>query len=181
LYIGIRARRRSWLAWTAVYGALLVFWVVWDGSTPDNSAATNIAPALWMTSWIGGTVHAAVIKGKAAQRIRPPDNTRLEAARQRIERRAEGRRLAARDPRLAREVGVGRPDLRGADDFGLVDVNHASQQALCRLPGITPDLARRIAEAREGAGSFTSAEDLGISADLPPRLVDEMRDYAIFL
>ena len=181
LNIGIRARRRAWLAWAAVYGAILVFWVVWDGSTPENSAATNIAPAIWMISWIGGTVHAAVIKSKAAQRIRPPDNTRLEAARQRIERRAEGRRLAARDPRLARELGVGRPDLPGANAFGLVDVNHASQKALCRLPGITPELGRRITEVRGSVGSFTSVEDLGIAANLPPGLVDELRDYVILL
>jgi Helix-hairpin-helix motif len=180
LYIGIRARRRSWLAWAAVYGALLVLWLVIDNST-NNSTATGIGAVAVLIPWIGGTAHAAAIRGNAARRIRPSDGTRLEAARQRIERRAKGQRLAARDPRLAREVGVGRPDLPGADDFGLVDVNHVSQEALCRLPGITPEIARRIAETRESVGLFKSAEDLGISLDLSPSLVDEIREYAVFL
>jgi DNA uptake protein ComE-like DNA-binding protein len=180
LYIGIRARRRSWLAWAAVYGSLLMLWLVIDNSI-NNSTATGIGAVAALIPWIGGTAHAAAIKGNAARRIRPSDGTRLEAARQRIERRAEGQRLAARDPRLAREVGVGRPDLPGAEDFGLVDVNHVSQEALCRLPGITPEMARRIAETRESIGLFKSAEDLGISVDLSPSLVDDIREYAVFL
>jgi helix-hairpin-helix protein len=180
-YIGIRARRRSWLAWAAVYGVLFALWVVMDNAWPNSSTATAIGAVAAVMAWIGGTVHAGVIRGKAARLIRPSDGPRLEAARQRIERRAEGRRLAAKDPRLAREVGVGRPDLSGADDFGLVDVNHASQEALCRLSGITPEIARRIAETRESVGFFKSVEDLGVSLDLSPSLVDDMREYAVFL
>jgi len=181
LYIGIRARRRSWLAWAAVYGALVVLSGVLDISMPHNSTATGIGAVAMVIPWIGGSAHAAAIRGDAAQRIRPSDGTRLEAARQRIQRRAEGQRLAARDPRLAKEVGVGRPDLPGADDFGLVDVNHASEEALCGLPGITPEVARRIAETRDGVGYFKSAEDLGVSLDLSPALVDDIREHAVFL
>lgn len=181
LYVGIRARRRSWLAWAAVYGILLVLWPVLDTSAPYNSAAVGIGELALALAWLGGTAHAAAVRRGAAQRMRPPGGDRLEAARQRIERRAEGRRLAARDPRLAREVGVGRPDVSGSDDFGLVDVNHASQDALCRLPGITPEVARRIVKTREPLGLFKSAEDVGISVDLSPNVVDDIRDYTIFL
>jgi hypothetical protein len=53
----------------------------------------------------------------------------MEAAEDRIDLRAEGRRLLASKPALAREVGVGRPDLSGASDYGLIDVNHASAAA----------------------------------------------------
>src|SRR5215469_6856855 len=129
LYIGIRARRRSWLAWTAVYGVLIVVSGILDGSAHPHSTASSIAAIFLLMAWLGGTAHAAAVRREAGRRTRP-DDARLDTARQRIERRAEGQRLAARDPRLAREVGVGRPDLPGADDFGLVDVNHASQEAL---------------------------------------------------
>lgn len=178
LYLGSRARNRSWLVSAAVYGALLVLWAVLPNT--NNSTATAIGVVSLLVAWIGGTGHAAAIKGNA-RRLRPSDDPQLEAARQRIERRAEGKRLAAEDHRMAREVGVGRPDLPGADDFGLVDVNHASQEALCHLPGITPEIARRIAETRESVGFFKSAEDLGISLYLSPSLVDEIREYAVFL
>jgi DNA uptake protein ComE-like DNA-binding protein len=76
---------------------------------------------------------------------------------------------------------VGRPDIPESDDYGLVDVNHASREALCRLPGITPEMAQRIADTREGVGFFRSAEDLGITLDLPPQLIDDIQEYAVFL
>ncbi len=180
LYIGIRAQRRSWKAWAAVYGALLVLSIALGGSAHGSSAGSSLGPALLMIAWLGGTAHAAAVKRDAARRTQPSGD-RLEIARQRIERRAEGRRLAARDPRLAREVGIGRPDIPGSDDFGLVDVNHASQDALSRLPGITPEIAQRIVETRERLGFFKSAEDVGISLDLSPNVVDDIRDYTVFL
>jgi hypothetical protein len=46
---------------------------------------------------------------------------------------------------------------------------------------VHPNLWLGIVESREGAGSFQSVEDLGISANLPPSLVDGIREYAIFL
>ena len=78
------------------------------------------------------------------------------------------------------EIGVGRPDLPGASDYSLVDVNHASAAALTRLPGITHQLADRIVGQRAQVGGFTSAEDLGVLLDLSPGIVDGLRDMAIF-
>lgn len=181
LYIGIRARRRSWLAWAAMYGALLVLSGVLDSPAQASSTATGIGAIALLIAWFGGTAHAEAIKRDVAWRVRPADGRGLEAARQRIERRAEGQRLAAGNPRLAREVGVGRPDIAGSDDFGLIDVNHASQDALGHLPGITAEVARRIVEARERLGSFTSAEELGVSLDLSPDTVDDISEHGVFL
>ena len=181
LYIGLRARRRAWLAWAVVYAALLVVFGVLDGSANPGSDASGVAALVLLGAWVGGTTHAAVVRNDAARTRRPGGAARLEAARRRIDRRAEGRRLAAKDPRLAREAGVGRPDVPGSDDHGLVDVNHASKEALCRLPGITPEMAQRIADTRAGVGFFRSAEDLGITLDLSPQLVDDIQEYAVFL
>jgi len=181
LYIGLRARRRAWLAWASVYAALLVAFGVLDSSATPSSTASGFAAVALLAAWVGGTTHAAVVRKDAARARRPGNAARLQAARRRIDRRAEGRRLAARDPRLAREAGVGRPDVPGSDDYGLVDVNHAATEALCRLPGITPELAHRITDTREDVGFFRSAEDLGITLDLPPQLIDDLQEYAVFL
>jgi DNA uptake protein ComE-like DNA-binding protein len=182
LYLGIRARHRAWLAWAAVYAVVLVVSGVMDSQAHPSSTASSVGAIALLIAWVGGAAHAAAIRKDAARRVRHPGSiARLDAARQRIERRAEGRSLAARDPRLAREVGVGRPDVPGADDYGLVDVNHASQDALSRLPGITPEIAQRIVDTRDDIGSFKSAEDLGISLNLPPQLVDEINEYSVFL
>jgi hypothetical protein len=61
LYIGIRARRRSWVAWAIVYGALTVLWLVIINST-TNSIATGIGAAAALIAWIGGGIHAAAIR-----------------------------------------------------------------------------------------------------------------------
>ena len=181
LYIGIRAQRRSWLAWAAVYAALTLTWLVLDNQARPSDTETTVAAIAALLSWAGGSVHAAVVRKDAARRIELPPDTRLESARTRISRRAEGRRLAERDPLLAREAGIGRPDLPGADDFGLVDVNHAPPAALSRLPGITPEIAALIEQARNRVGNFTSAEDLCVTLDLPPTLTNDLKEHAIFL
>ena len=180
LYIGIRARRR-WLAWAGVYLAGVVVWLVLDAPANPGSTARGIAAAVALATWIGGGVHALVVSGDAARRIRGSEDPAVEAAETRIERRAAGRHLLASKPALAREVGVGRPDIPGADDYGLVDVNHCPASTLTRLPGSGTDLAGRIVREREQAGGFSSAEDLGVLLDLPPAAVDEIRDTAIFL
>jgi len=180
LYIGIRARRRQWLAWAGMYLAAVAVWLVLDSPDHPGSAAQGIAAALALGAWIGGGVHALVISNDAVRRIQGSEDPAVEAAETRIERRAEGRHLLSSKPALAREVGVGRPDIPGADDYGLVDVNHCPAVALTRLPGIGNDLAARIVREREQAGGFSSAEDLGVLLDLPPAAVDEIRDTAVF-
>jgi hypothetical protein len=83
--------------------------------------------------------------------------------------RQKARALAQRDPGLARELRIGRPDLhRRYDDGGLVDVNHAPASALETLPGISRELAARIERIRADVGEFTSAEELSAVAGLPP-------------
>jgi DNA uptake protein ComE-like DNA-binding protein len=181
LYIGIRARRPRWLVWAGVYLAGVVVWLVLDAPAKPNSTAQGIAAAVALATWIGGGVHALVVSNDAVRRIQGSEDPALEAAETRIERRAEGRHLLASKPVLAREVGVGRPDIPGADDYGLVDVNHCPAIALTRLPGVGNDLAARIVHQREQAGGFSSVEDLGMVLDLPPATVDGLRDTTVFL
>jgi DNA uptake protein ComE-like DNA-binding protein len=181
LYIGIRARRRRWLVWAGVYAATLAGWLVLSAPDHPSSTAQGVGAVLALVTWIGGGVHALVVSNDAARRIHGSEDPALEAAKERIERRAEGRHLLASQPALAHELEIGRPDLPGADDFGLIDVNHCPAAMLTRLPGITEDLAARIVSQRAQAGGFSSAEDLGVLLDLPPATVDGLRDVAVFL
>lgn len=96
--------------------------------------------------------------------------------------RDKARELAASDPRLAKELRIGRPDLpREYNDGGLVDVNHAPAEALTLLPGITPELALRIERVRAETGGFLSAEELSALAGLPPALTADVADHAVFI
>ena len=109
LMLGIRARRRAWLLWSAVYAALTVALVILETLPDSGGTAADIAVIPFILAWFGGIVHVAVISKDATRRIQRLNAPSLVAARERIERRAEGRRLAAQDPLLARELGVGCP------------------------------------------------------------------------
>ncbi len=180
LYIGIRGRRGRWLAWAGFYGATLVGYAALDTPAHPSGAAMGAAAGLALLTWIGGGIHAAAISTTAIRRIASRTDPAVTAARWRVERRAEGRHLLATQPAVARELGIGRPDLPGADDYGLIDVNHAPAQALTRLPAVTESLAAHIVETRTQTGGFSSAEELGLLLDLPPTALDQMRDMAIF-
>jgi DNA uptake protein ComE-like DNA-binding protein len=105
----------------------------------------------------------------------------ITTAEREIERRNYGRRIVQTNPALARQAGVGRPDLPSADSFGLVDVNHAAATALTQLPGVTAAMANKVADFCREGGSFVSVEDLALFLDFPAIGVDALRDRAVFI
>src|SRR5690242_12774238 len=104
-------------------------------------------------------------------------------ARQRRSLREAARKIVADDPVLARELRIGRPDLmpRQFDDGGLIDVNHVPPEVLSRLPGLTYEMVDQIMRLRGQTGGFVSAEELVVQCDLPPSVVSDIAEYALFL
>jgi DNA uptake protein ComE-like DNA-binding protein len=110
-----------------------------------------------------------------------PGDSRLDGARERLAQREKALKLAREDPQLALEAGVGRPDLPGAYDGGLVDLNHAPVGVISCLPTFDKELAGRVVAARELVGGFASLEDLGTVLDLPGDQVEDLRHHVVFL
>jgi Helix-hairpin-helix motif len=106
---------------------------------------------------------------------------RLDGARERLAQREKALELAHENPQLALEAGVGRPDLPGAYDGGLIDVNHVSAEVIAALPTFDAELARRVIAARERVDGFASLEDLGTVLDLPGDQVEDLRHHVVFL
>ncbi|GAA4076505.1 MULTISPECIES: ComEA family DNA-binding protein [Actinomadura] len=144
-----------------------------------------IAGIMMLMLWISGTVHAFAVRPSLFPRSGPRSHVNqhaLRVAKYRRTLREEARALAAEDPALAHELRIGRPDLpRTYDDGGLVDVNHASPQALATLPGMTPELVDKIVRRRDEQGGFISAEEMSVDVDLPPGLLPQLAEYAVFL
>lgn len=194
-YVAVRVRSRALSAAAAGYSALwLLLFIAWVALDDDpNSAIGWPDVTIWLTTpvlMLGGFTHALVVRRRIFARLEAAvassdelDNEEaVDAARRRRALRAEGRELAARDPGLAHELRIGRPDLhRTYDDGGLVDVNHASPAALATLPGITPELTERIVRVREERGGFVSPEELMVFADLPPTLAATIADRTVYL
>lgn len=96
--------------------------------------------------------------------------------------RQQYRDLVRRDPALAWEIGVGRPHLsRAMDDGGLLDLNSVPAAVLVEKAELTQEQAEQIVELRTQRHGLTSVDELVVFGDLPPSLVDRLREYAVFL
>ncbi|WP_433499366.1 ComEA family DNA-binding protein [Sphaerimonospora sp. CA-214678] len=180
-------RRSAWLGLASAAYALAVFlWIVifddhYPGDLPPGPGILMFGGMFG--SWLGGTVHSFIIRQRVFETPGMTANDRAIAlAQHRRALREQARELAERDPSMARELRIGRPDLpRQYDDGGLVDVNHAPARVIAALPGMTPALAEQVVKARETVGAFVSAEDLSAAASLPPNLTSELAEYTIYL
>lgn len=127
------------------------------------------------------TVDHEVDRRHDAARASANNKALLAGAQRRRELRAEARAMVGRDPALAIELGIGRPDLgRGFDDGGLIDLNSAPVELLAKMSGLGGDRAPALVRVREQTGPFISVEDAVIRSDLPPHLVEVISEYAVF-
>jgi hypothetical protein len=136
---------------------------------------------LIILAWVGAAATSFAIRPAYNRTLGSPFEHARETAETRLSERARARQLARQRPELALEMGIGRPDLPGAQDCGLVDVNNASRAALVRLPGVDRELATKIVETREQINGFASVDDLGAALDLDGNLVEDLRDRVVFL
>lgn len=186
LYAAIR--RRSW--WyggaAAAYAAALTISFVADAPAHPGPVASAVAALGLVLCMLGGCAHALAVRTRVFGRRRPRADGALrhaeEEALRRRKLREEARALAAHDPLLARQLRIGRPDLRrDFDDGGLVDVNSAPAPVLAELPGMTPALAAKAVELRSLRGRFVSADDFSIALQMPPDWVPALADLTVYL
>lgn len=105
----------------------------------------------------------------------------MSGAEERMDVRNKARKLARKDPALARELRIGRPDLpREYDDGGLVDVNHVPAAVLVSHLNLSPEQAARVVSVRDEIERFDGPTDLEAYAGLSPERVDELSDLMIF-
>jgi DNA uptake protein ComE-like DNA-binding protein len=174
VYAGVRARRPLWILLGIIWSAVVIAgFLVHD--------THNTEGALLIIGWAGAIATSFSIRGAYERQRDSPLMSAAEAGQQRLRERAEAARIARENPALAQEMGIGRPDVTGAADGGVVDVNNASVTALLKLPGVDGDVATLIVEAREKVHGFASLEDMGAALDLDAHLVEGLRGAVVFL
>jgi DNA uptake protein ComE-like DNA-binding protein len=170
---GRELRRRWWIAlglfWSA---ATIVGWVIAPGA---------LGGFFIILGWIGAIATTLSIRGTYERETASPFLRGRRAAEQRLEERREAQKLALENPALALELGIGRPDRRGSQHVGLVDVNNAPVEILNTLPGVGRELAKRIVQLRDELDGFSSVNDLGNVLDLDGHAVERLRDRVVFL
>jgi hypothetical protein len=183
VHAALRTRRPLMWLWAVLYTAAVI--------TLFNLTPQIDIGGLAVSLMIVAAVHSLVLRrqvwsGTADRRPAPADpvagttDPAVAAVLAARARRAEARGIAQRDPQMARELHIGRPDLRRAyDDGGLVDLNHAPAQAIAATCGIDLAVATLITDARARGIPFASVDDVFSVVDVPYPLWDRIRDRAV--
>ena len=175
-----RGRTRDWAVFAGYLASTVI---VISAAASNNDAAGVVAGTMAIVVAVVAAVHAFVafrpgsetVGGSAASELA------LTSARTRMRRRQQARELAASNPVLARELGVGRPDVpHDYDDGGLVDVNHVPGEVLRQSLGLTAAESAGIITVREQLGRFGGPEELTAYTELAPDRVDALRDWMLF-
>ncbi|MCD6638900.1 MAG: helix-hairpin-helix domain-containing protein [Nocardioides sp.] len=195
-----RPTKRAW-TWFGASAAVSILAMLLVGSQPEGSdniwttlgavlALGNLAAVLTYLGVVGKDIVWRELPpvGFAAPTMyqpSPPANLNDHAVaevQRRRQLRSEARALVQRDPQMARDLRVGRPDLvRQYDDGGLVDINSAPAVVLVRSLGLTEAQAAHIVEARDSLGRFAQPDDLVTLAGLDQRRYDDIRELVILL
>jgi len=175
-----RGRARDWAVFAGYLASTVI---VISAAASNNDAAGAVAGTMAIAVAVVAAVHAFIafrpgpetVGGSAASELA------LTTARTRMRRREQARELAASNPVLARELGVGRPDVpHDYDDGGLVDVNHVPGEVLRQSLGLTAAESAGIISVREQLGRFSGPDELTAYTELPPDRVDALRDWMLF-
>lgn len=173
----IRRQRLLWLAAAAYLACVVAGLAFLDDTEPyDPTSDAIFTTALIVTIFVGTAHIAWLVFGRPANRT----SRRSRAADR--NRRIAAREFAELHPAAARELGVGRPDLKQQyPDGGLVDLNEAPAHVLVTLPGVTAELATLIVSDRERRGLFTAVDDLTHRGILPGPVPEALRDLLIVI
>ncbi len=196
--IAIAAKTRTSQAWTWAVGLAAVWLVGFSlvGSSEEDSRLSDFGFLVYVAAWIGAVIYALVMGPKVLWPPKsvyvpvgppppPPYDPNVAAVAQAQEgrrKREEARELARRDPHMARDLRIGRPDLpRQYDDGGLVDINAAPAEVLQETLGLTPEQSARVVTTRTEINGFEHPDDLITFADLDARAYDAVKDRVILI
>ena len=97
-------------------------------------------------------------------------------------KRNEARELAVKDPMMARELGIGRPESKqGYDDGGLLELNSASAEQSSAVCGLPRDLAKEVVASRATLGRFLNVEDAIVFGQIGEEYAPVVRDRGIIV
>ncbi|TDV56624.1 hypothetical protein [Actinophytocola oryzae] len=166
---------------TVVIGTLLAVTPTDENGKSTNSAVGVVGVLLMMATVALGCVQQSALRREVYSGAPPKDTVdpALAAALEARERRENARRIAARDPLLARDLKIGRPDLtRTFDDGGLVDLNSAAPRVIAESCDLPVSTGEDIAAVRP-PGGFLTVDDVLSLAEIPVAAWDIIRDRAV--
>lgn len=191
-----RARTSGWL----ITALLLILSSVGIIAADANSAGGAVWGILVPASLIGGMVAALlarpVVFGRRGSVERAPVADRrvlvadsevatdpaVQAVLHNRERRRQARAIAASDPAMALELGIGRPDIAGTyDDGGLVDLNNTTVDGLVAALGWDRPVAEDYVVGRDVRRGYESLDEVGALSGIDPESLEQDAERLIVL
>ncbi|NDL57094.1 helix-hairpin-helix domain-containing protein [Phytoactinopolyspora mesophila] len=137
---------------------------------------------LLIATMAGGAVAAATGRNVVFGRRGPDVDPALQKALDNRARRSEARALSERDPQLALDLHIGRPDRpRDYDDGGLVDLNNASADSIVYVLGWDATVARAFVEERDARLGYRSLAEIGALSSVDPQLLEASTERIVVL
>ena len=168
-----RGYRLRMIIFAAVVGLLTYSSLVVVGSMPSPLA--DIGLGIFLACVVVATVVAVI--NRSPRSALPGTIEELT----RRQEREQYRNLARRDPILARNMAVGRPDLsRNYSDGGLLDLNALAADALSHFGALSIEDTQQIVAARQYA-RLANLDDLIARSQLSEPTIARLRETAIFL
>lgn len=192
LAIAVKKQTRTAWLWLAGSGVATILAFALLNSAPQDSPRSNLGAAVAIINLIASLAYSlpaakTVAWGRAADDVpaQPvmnvdPNRAALAAAQAERKKRADARALVTKDPDMARDLRIGRPDLpRQYDDGGLVDINSVPADVFVRYLGLTPAQAGQIVDARTKLGKFLSPDDLTSYAEIDIDTYDRIKEHLV--
>lgn len=169
----------------ALVGFTLIGLAPVDAEGTPTGWLANIAAVLMLAVMVGAVLQQLGLReevyGQPRAAVAKPGNVvAVEIVEQERSKRREARALAQRDPLMARELRIGRPDLpRRYDDGGLVDLNAAPAQTIAAMCNLPIPAAEQLVSTREALGGFSNVEEAVVYADVS--MAGGIRDRGIVI
>ncbi|WP_214403555.1 hypothetical protein [Pseudonocardia lacus] len=178
VHAAIRTHRALMWLWAVLYSGAVITLFILAGPYRVGGWAIGLV--------IVASIHSLVLRQQVwkqtAVGLPPPPavDPAIAAVLAARARREEARRVVERDPAMARELGIGRPDLpRSYDDGGLVDLAAAPAEAIASACDIDLAHATLITEARDNGIHFATVDDVFSVTDIPFPLWERIRDRGV--
>ncbi|MGY3714634.1 helix-hairpin-helix domain-containing protein [Sutcliffiella cohnii] len=183
IYIGIRAKKKKWLFYGAIYFIIMAQYFFYFSSYDINSTTFDISIMLVLGGWVFAWVHAfqarreylrilAVKIMKDPLQPTPPYRVKTHypfpTEEQPFTTIKNVKKVKADLPVVDKKVPF------------TFNVNNASLQEIASHPYIGNILARQIVQIRERVGAFQSLEHLIEETNMKPHIIAKAKPYITF-
>ncbi|WP_199286976.1 helix-hairpin-helix domain-containing protein [Nocardioides houyundeii] len=174
------------IAGGSILGYALIAMSPEDSTGSATGWTSNLAAVILLSVMVVATVLLVGLRREVYQLTvgapRPGNQDAMASVEATRRKRDEARKLAVKDPMMARELGIGNPQLRqGYDDGGLLELNFATAEQLSVVCGLPPTMAEQVVTSRATLGRFLHVEDAIVYGQVGEEYAPLIRDRGIVI